>query len=205
MSVFGTLHHGGQAEDAVLQTFTTWLPDYLAEVSRQDGLPAGTLEQPKSWEFAADVTKWPESQLPCVLVVAPGTEGQPWREGSGYYRARYRVNVTVICSAGGDNAERDTRRLAQLYGAVIRGVLLQHRKLSNNASVVAWAGEGYDQVPQQDRRTLGFALNAFLVELRGIVSDSAGPQEPTADPVGTPPSDWPAAASVQVDVEPKES
>jgi hypothetical protein len=42
MTVFGALRHGGQVEDAVLASFTRWLPDYLAEVARQEGLSGPT-------------------------------------------------------------------------------------------------------------------------------------------------------------------
>jgi hypothetical protein len=131
-------------------------------------------------------------------VVSPGTIGDPLKQGDGRWRVRFRLNVTVIDSAA---SERDTRRLGQLYGAVVRGVLLQQRKLSDTVSVVGWGGEGYDQVPQQNRRTLGFALNAFTVELKDVIAE-AGPVDPSADPLDPPP-DWPSVVTVDVKTQPR--
>lgn len=197
MSLFGPLRHGGEIEDAVLASLQLWLPDYLREVERQAGLDAEVLEGPRSIGWAPEMTKWPEDQLPSLIVVSPGTSEDPERDGEGVHRARFALNVGVVASAAD---ERDTRRLAQLYGAVVRGCLLQHRILAEEIQVVAWNGEGYDDIPQaaEMRRTVALGLNRFTVEIGDLVSDTQGPGEPTD---GGDPGDWPVidpAPAVQV-------
>lgn len=199
--LFGPLVFGDDVERAVIDTLKLWLPGtYLPEVAER----AGYAELPdirsyRVWPEAAP-ERWAEDQLPVVAIASPGTRGEPRHEGDGEYSASWELAVGVIVSA---RTEAETGRLAKVYSAAIRMVLLQHSSLGGVAAGVTWLEESYTEpIDAEDRRSLAAGISGFEVEVRGTVNDTIGPAEPT------PPIDgsWPQEISeVDVDVQPKES
>jgi hypothetical protein len=92
-SAFGPLVAASDMEDAVLAQLQAWLPDYLAEVERTHGLQVGSLPQPRSWVLSSEVERFPEEQLPAVMLASPGLTDPPLADGTGVYTARWQLVV----------------------------------------------------------------------------------------------------------------
>jgi len=208
MSIYGPLNHAGLLEAAAVDRLRAWMPAYLAEVERQHGLDVGKLEL-RSIITVSELDRLPEDQLPCAVVISPGTIGEPTKDSSGRYLAAYNLSVAVLVSG----IERQgSRLLAQLYGAAVRGALLQRRHLADDVEIADWLGESFDDVPVESNRTLFGGINSFSSELNDVVTWKAGltgpwpedgsppaPADPPDDPTDEPP-DAVVATDVQVEV-----
>jgi hypothetical protein len=177
-NIFGRIVTGADVEAWVVETLRKWSSTYLAEVERQHGLAGGTLQRVRSWVRAPTFDKWPEDQLPAVLVISTGTIGEPLKDGRGRYRARWAVAVGTVCSARTRDLSHDQ---AELYAAAHRALLLQRPSLEGRANGVDWATEDYTDLPFDDTRSLGAGRDVFAVEVDDVVSTKAGPVTP-ADP-----------------------
>ncbi len=195
---FGPIRTAGAVERAAEATLTRWLRHYLAEAARQDGhvdtdpRPAF----PRSISTFTRFTSWQEMQLPAVLIVSPGTVGEPTRSGRGEWSAWWRLGVWALVGASDAQA---TRRLAHRYAAAIRTCLLSHPTLDGACDRLDWMGETYDQVDTDAART----LTAAGVDLRVHMTDVAG-QGPRVMPAPEPDpwKPWPGdhiATTVTVD------
>lgn len=201
-SKIGLLKPAFVVEDAVIARLRLWSSTYLAEVERQYGYDEGFAARLHAVEAISALSRFPEDQLPAAFVVGPGTSEEPSKGSDGYYEATYRVGVMVVASAV---TEHDTRKLAQLYGAAVRGCVLQGRSLGIGAHT-DWAGESLDDLPIEDRRTVQASVQLFDVTLLEVVSWKQGPVQPTEPPVDPldPLPDWPTADDVSVEVDQKE-
>jgi hypothetical protein len=190
-SAIGPIVTGAEVEQAALDVLRRWSSTYLAHLEVQHGLEPGALPRLRAWTTAPEFEKWPEDQLPAVLLVSPGISEEPLPDGAGYYRVRFSLGVAVIVSAA---SLADTARLAKWYGAVMRTILLQHQSLEGFAGGITWVDENYDDVPSEDTRTLGASQSIFAVEVRGFARRWNGPATPFRlpgdDPDG-PPSEPP--------------
>lgn len=199
-SIFGRIVTGGDVEDWCFAVLRKWSCTYLAEVARQHGIEAGKLPVPKGWVPAPSFDKWPEDQLPGIVVVSTGTTELPLRTGEGAYRARWAIRLGVICSGA---TQAQSRRLAQMYVAAHAAILIQRPSLEGHAAGVVWAGEDYTQLDYNDVRSLYAGEALFTVEVENVRQSAAGPitpadpREPCIDP--WPP--WSSAVIVDVDVE----
>lgn len=201
MSVFGPLVDGSQVEVWTRDVLRTWMATYLGELERRTGRAAGSLPLPRSYVTVNDFTRWPEDQLPAVIIVSPGLAAEPTRRGSGDYHASWVIDVGVIVSAATHAATRD---LAKLYALAVRAALLQHRSLGGNATNVDWLDESYDDLPPEPERTLAAGLGRFHVAVDGVVNTDAGTARPDPPPdPAVAPADWPTvrADGVTVTVE----
>lgn len=198
-AIFGSLVTGTDVEQAALDTLQTWSPTYLAWVERHTGRAAQSVPAPRSWITSADFTRWPEEQLPSVLLLSPGLAEEPSRDGRGSIRAKFALGVAVVVSAR-DRAETDA--LAKLYVAAFRAAILQHPSLGGFAEGVEWLDERYDALPgdPKRRRTLAAGQLAFRVDVRGVVEPGTGPTSPSPTPY-EPQPDPTVATSVEVDVQ----
>lgn len=196
MTIFGQIVDATEVETAALTTLESFSRDYLAEMERSRGLPSGTLPQVRSWIVAGDFRHWPQEQLPSVLVVSSGMEGEPKREGSSKYRALFGLGFAVVVSAS-DQAASD--RLARYYTAAFRTLILQHASLGGFASGVEWVDEAYDLLPERDGRTFAAGQSVFRVEVEDVATARGGPRTPSPDP-SVPPPDGPIATDVEVEV-----
>lgn len=177
MSVFGNLLTGRDVEQDVLEHLQTWMGTYLAEVERQSGL--APLPPVRSWTSHNEFDKWPEEQIPCVLIVSPGLAGAPVKDGDGTYRASWSLGVAVIVSGA---SRDDTNHLAKLYSAAVRAILLQHPGLADDCRGVTWVDERYDDLPPEDGRTLAAGQNVFAIEYTNVLNSRLGPAAPSEDP-----------------------
>lgn len=195
-NIFGSLITGDDVDQAVLLTLQTWAATYLERMCRKIGEPPGWLPYPNSYVRTNDPHYFPEDVPPVVVIAVPGTMEQPIRDGWKYYRAKWELCLTVFVQAGDRDA---TERLAKLYGAAFRELLMHKRSLGGFAEGIAWHGENYAvRVSDRDQRTLGSCENRFAVDVRDVVQTLAGPPTPTT----TVPADWPQATQVRVNLTP---
>lgn len=198
--IFGPLILGSDVEDGAITTLQTWMPLYIAMVSRKIGQAWDWLQVPKSYTAANDPNHWPEDQVPAIVVACPGTEGQPKRDGRQTYRAKWQLEVVVFVSA---NDRPATEKLAKYYGGAVRMILAQKADLNDLAAGTQWNSEKYNiRIADQDQRVLGSCSNTFCVDVRNVVRALGGPPDPNADPSGVPP-DYPLAEHVTVQLVPE--
>lgn len=193
-TIFGPIVTGADVEDWVFAVLQRWSCTYLAEVSRQHGIEAGKLPDVRAWVPAATFDKWPEDQIPGVLVVSTGTAERPLRSGDGSYRARWVIRLGVICSAA---TQAQAHKLAMLYLAAHETILLQRPSLEGHANGVDWLGNEHTQLDYDDTRTLYTGEALFTVEVDGCRFGDAGPltpddpREPCTDP-------WPVWTTAEI-------
>jgi hypothetical protein len=193
MSGIGPLFSPHLIEEGVLSTLQRWLPLYMQEVKEQHGVG---LPEIKSWGLVDEESeRWPEQALPALIVIAEPTHGTPQKYGDGWYRAEWPFQVVVAV----EHPQRVwARKIAQIYGAVIRGVLLQRRDLGTAGRVTDWTGEK-NPYEAQKSRTEAASQNFFLVQQDEVVNWQMGPKGDT--PPDTPPPDGPEITEVDVDTE----
>lgn len=200
--VFGRVVTGTDVERAVLDTLKAWMREYLAWVERHAERSPRSLQMPRSWVSATEVERWPEEQLPSVLVLNTGLAEPPERDGEGAFRASFAVGIAVIVSAK-DRAETD--ELSKLYVTAIRAALLQHPSLGGFADAVEWVDENYDALPAgpggSRRRQLAAGQVVFRVTVGDVLVSPGGPTAPRDNPYEEP--EWPFAETVEVTIEPK--
>lgn len=198
MSVFGPLVHAGVVEAAVKDTLETWFDTYLREIERQYNRDAGSLPAPRSYRLVSetdDPVRWPEDQLPAVVILCPGFGEEPDRQGTGKYRVRYAVSVAVMVSA---KDQGSTRQLARLYGTAAAAILLQNSSLDDFSAGVYWVDESFDDIDFETQRSLACAIEGFTVDVESVIDASQGPTTPV-DPGEE--VEWTTAEEVLVDVD----
>jgi hypothetical protein len=175
----GRIITGRDVELAALAMLKRWSSTYLSEAERQAGRPAGSWPRIRTWTTTSEFEKWPEDQLPCVLLISPGLAGPPRPDGSGRYRAEFTMGLATIVSAARAD---ETAALAKAYCAAFRTCLLQHQSLEGFGSGLTWLDENYDDLPSVDTRSLGAGQAIFAVEVDDISRRWNGPPYPDAPP-----------------------
>lgn len=181
MSQFGPLVHSGKVEQAVKDTLETWMPTYLREVERQHDRELCSLPSPRSYRLVSESTdpvRWPEDQLPSLVILCPGFAEPPMHQGSGKYRVTYGVSIAAMVSAKDQGA---TRLLARLYGIAVAAIMLQKPSLNDFACGTSWIDERFDDIPSDTQRSIACALEAFTIEADNIINTSQGPAAQSAD------------------------
>jgi len=149
---------------------------------------------------APSLDKWPEDQIPAVVVMSLGTSEVPLKSGDGSYTARWQMNLACICSA---RREAEARTMSMQFLAAHRTILLQRQSLGSNAIGVVWQDEDYTQLAYDDARTLCAAMAAFTVEVENVATAGAGPLTPDVplDPDTDPWPLWPTVEEVDIEVD----
>lgn len=172
---YGSIIEGAQVEQAVIDTLRLWFPTYLAEFERRHSFAAGSLPLPRSYTTRNEFDKWEDEQIPAVIVVSPGLNGRPTRQGDGSYLASWIVGVGIVV-VGVDPG--NSNMLAKLYAACARLIMIQQRSLGGFARGVSWLDESYDDVPSEATRTLVAGQVIFSVEVSEVLDSFRGPVEP---------------------------
>jgi hypothetical protein len=171
-ATFGPIVAGGDVEGWLLDELQTWFSTYLAEVERRHGYSGHDLPRPRSYAIGPSFDKWPEDQLPGILVSSRGVPAPPLKDGEGNYRARWLIEPGVVCSA---RTQAETHALAMLYGAALRWLVAQRPSLGGNAEASDWIGESYDDLGYDDTRSLYAVRESFLIEVVDVMLTDAGP------------------------------
>lgn len=194
MTLFGRILTGADVEEWCVELARKWAGTYLAEVERQRGIEAGALQRPRAFLRVPTFDKWPEDQLPAVLIVSVGLAEVPLRVGAGPFRARWQMGLGCICSA---RTQTESHAMAMLYTAALRALFVQRPSLEGRARGVVWQDETYeDQLEYDDTRSLSAGIAQFTVEVDDVVTANAGPVTPDQplDPDTLP---WPEDVDVQ--------
>jgi len=186
-SVFRTLFSADLLEEQAIVTLKKWIPTYIHEVERQRGLTVGDIPRPRYYARRNEFNGFPDDQLPMCIVISPGLIDQPERYGDGQHAAWWGCAVAIVCAT---SSEDSTNRLVKVYGAALRGVMLQQEDLGGTqVAAVRWEDERYDDnLPGSDqRRSLGAVRLVFRVLVDDVVTDGTGPNTPDPDewPPGT--------------------
>ena len=200
-ATFGPIVTAGDVEGWTLDLLQRWFSTYLAEVERQHGYSGHDLPRPKGWALGPSFDKWPEDQVPGVLVSSRGTLDPPRRHGDGAFTARWGIEPGVVCSA---RTQNEAHQLAALYGAAVRWLMIQRPSLDGYAAGTAWLGESYDDLGYDDSRSLYAVRELFAVQVDEVAYSDAGPVTPDApltpdDTLPWPP--WQEVATVEIKVD----
>lgn len=168
------------------ETGGTWINDGLRLAERAHGLEPGILELPHGVVSRSDFAKWPEDQLPVILVIAAGLAEPPTRRADGKYEARWLVGLAPVVA---DVDVETTHEVALVYGAAVRWAMLVKPSLGGFAEDTIWRDEQYGDVPNLASRSIGSARSVFEVVVPDVVQRAPGQARPTAD--GADPGDWP--------------
>lgn len=183
-TVFGQIIDADQVEQALRTTLQTWIVPYLAEAERQLEFTPRTLPAPRSWPLVSEFDIRPHEQLPAIIIASPGTANEPEHD-RGIYRATWRLEIAVAIA---DTTETAARRLASIYIAAIRAIVLQ--RLARDHELVdtaIWTGPDDHAVGVTDtggqRAIYG---TTFHIVVRSVVNARKGPAAPPDDPYEPP-------------------
>lgn len=209
--VYGNFVGAHHLEAAILDTLWKWMPSYQYEVSREAGMEPKYLLPVRSWRVASDMERFPEDQLPCVILVNTGMPIPPVKhnteDGGAVYLAHWVVNLGVHVAAKGQkkNAVPRALTLARMYSLAIRLALIQQ---SDEDGVMGMRDPILEQPNQtlavEDDRTTCLAVTSFRIETDNWAEWGAGPIEPMYPPEEVPPDTrpvWPEATSWDLEVE----
>lgn len=194
MNQFGQIIDGSYVEQAVIDLLKVWSPSYLAEVARQRSL--ASLPNIRTYTVTSQFEKWPEDQLPTVLVISTGLAEPPKQRGDGKIDVCFLTGLAVIVSA---DTPENTNKIAKAYTAAIRAALAQHKSLGGKTDGLTWLDEKYDDLPPEQTRTIGAGQLVFEVDVKNVTDASAGPLSPTIED----PGDWPQVLTHHIDVKEK--
>lgn len=195
MSIYRPIITGADVQAAAMDTLQLWMPAYVAELERQTGREPRSVPLPKTWKHTTEkLQRWPEDQVPAVIVVSPGTEGDPLVNGDGTYDVAFVLGVGVIVAARDQPSAND---LVKLYAAAIRTLLVQHASLGGFASGLVWSDEKYDGLPADYLSVGAGAELTFFVAVSGVMSEDGGPGDPPDDPYDDP-GEWPTVETTEL-------
>ncbi len=203
-NLFGRIVSRTAVERAVIASLNIWLDSALGELERIDDWPLNSIKRPMGIVTRSQFAKWPEDQLPVILVICAGLAGTPVEHAGGRYDASWLVGVAPIVS---DVDEDSTRDLAGAYGAAVRTAVLQHSMLKSPinpdgfSSSIDWVGEDDTDIPFLASRSLASTRVVFQVSVETAVTKQAGPRTPPETP-WVDPGEWPEITHVEIDVEP---
>jgi hypothetical protein len=195
-SVYGPIVTGATVEHAALDTIREHTRRYLDETCRQAG--RDPLPDPRGYIVASTFSKWPEDQVPVVVVISPGWAARPRRGGDGRALVPWTLAAGIVTSAKPDR----TRENAQLYVAAIRTLLAQQQSLGGLADGVDCIDEDYIPPFAFTRtRTLLAVQATFVVTVPDAFTYGAGGDArwlPPDPPDPTDPPNWPTVKRTEI-------
>jgi len=196
-TVFQPIISADELETWVTETLQLWWLTYAREFELQKGMAEDSLPEPRSWVIAEEVEREGTDQLPSIVVVSPGLNGdRPIQEGDGTFDATWLIGVGIFVSAA---TRSDTAKLVRQYGAIIRAIMLQKQTLGGNANGTTWLDESYnDDFTFTDDKTISAGQVIFNIQVASVLNRFAGPMQP--DPDTQPGSQWPTADTVEVEI-----
>lgn len=192
-SLYGRLIAGVDVEQAIKARVDARLGDYLTEVERQHGLTVGYLQRPRAFVVAE---RFPEDQLPAIIVESPGTADLPAADGQGRYAVRWEVVLTIAVASSTGALE-----LAKLYALALRALALQQP--SALFMGVDWINERYPRPELVGGRTFYTAEVALEVQVPDVTSRHEGPPDEPGwpdDPGGPDSPEWPVAQTADAEL-----
>jgi hypothetical protein len=194
-SLYGRIIAVIDVAEALKARIAARVDDYLDEVERQHNLVPGTFARPRALVIGPE--RFPEDQLPAIVIRSPGTAELPEADGQGRYRARFEFELEIGVATGAGAFE-----LASLYGAALRTLSLQQP--SALFMGVDWRGERYPDPTLVGSRTYYAARVELEVHVPDVTDRYAGPPDepgwPEPPPHDPESPEWPTAATADTDV-----
>lgn len=187
--LFGQIISPKAVEHAVVASLNEWLDDYLGELERVEGYAPNAIERPHGIITSSEFSKWPEDQIPVVVVINLGLAGKPERRAEGRYDASWLIGIAAVVS---DQDQSSTRDLAFTYLTAIRVAIGQHKMLKSPlhpdgfANFSMWHDETYSDIAFNESRTLGAGRSIFEIGVESVMTEFAGPREPYPDATQIP-------------------
>lgn len=179
-NVFNNILVASQLEEAVINTLVKWLPTYLREVERQLDVPIQSTPEPEHFTNRNSFDFLPGEKFPKVVAISPGLSGSPTANGTGQYRATWRMGVGAAIAA---NSEPLANQWVKIYGAAIRSIMLNYPSLDGLAEAVRWEDELYEDLPISNQNQLfKSAAVYFSIDCNNVVTRWSGPTSPDEDP-----------------------
>jgi hypothetical protein len=179
------------------------LEDVLGRQSRRvaeqiAGVPhgaVGTLARPRAFVVAE---RFPEDQLPAIVVESPGTADLPAADGQGRYAVRFELVLTIAVATSTGAIE-----LAKLYALALRALAVQQP--SALFMGVDWINERYPRPELVGGRTFYTAEVTLEVQVPDVTNRHEGPPDepdwPDIDDGGPNSPTWGVAQSVDAELE----
>jgi hypothetical protein len=187
-SAFGQMLSAVEVEEAIAQCIRVWWRDYLAEAERQRGLPVERMPTFRSIVAGGVPERFPEDQLPAVLVTSPGLEPAGGLEvhGDGWFVVRWRIDCTAEISARGN---REAVWLARIYAAMLHSLVVQQVLRAPSSPPawlrgVTWRDEDFTVRAPLFERTRCAGRARFIIETADVVNRHLGPRTPQYRPTG---------------------
>lgn len=175
-SVFDNIFLPGTLTGETKNLLTKWFPSYLTGLEERLGLETGILAVPENYTSRNQFTSIPGEELPKVVVISPGIIGTPQKAGSGIYRATWRLGVGLAIAA---KEEEDAIFLAELYGATVLAIIIDHPSINGVSSRTVWIDEQFNDLPTgTEHNHLRSAAVWFACDVDNVVSKTPGPPEP---------------------------
>ena len=195
MSLFGPFLTSADIRNGVLEHLQTWQATYLAAMERHLERDSQSLPLVRGWEMPPEITKWPETQLPALIIFVGDSVGRPRMDGDGVISVKRAVEITAVCSAKSEEMGRD---FASIYSLAAAAMVMQHPSISGLAEGTTWQRVGTRILDADKRRTLAAEGNVFEIEVAGVLNARAGLAEPPEDPYDVP--EFPTIDETQVEV-----
>lgn len=199
--IFGPSLDGADVEAATIAFLEYWMPTYVPQQRRHrdpdgerwpDGIEGINSYTTTVEELAA--TKYPEDQLPAIVVASPGEDADPRIEGNGRTTSYFRLAVIAIAEGGGDDPTEDAGLLARVFAGAARQAISQHPDLKSDlypdgfSNAVTLKPGRNDVIARgvDARRNLAACAYPFVLEVAGVLDVLEGPGEPLSDPENPP-------------------
>jgi hypothetical protein len=196
MSLYGTTVDADDIHSRVTAFIEKWAPSYIAEMGARKGFSRAEIPVFASYTNVEEMDKWPEDQLPAVVTFIPGTDSEPYMEGTGAYTAEWPVGIGVIASSLDRTA---TRKLLTAYLLAIRAMFIQHGSIDGLAESTTWMGESYDELSFDSARTIQAGIVSFRIKINNVIDSRSGLSFPPEDPV-VDPGDYELVELAEVEV-----
>jgi hypothetical protein len=199
--IFRPIFDASVLEEAVIETLRAWYPTYIQEMEHQRGWTRGRIQSPRTYGTRNEFNTFQDEAMPVVIVVSPGLADPARADGDGRYVGWWSLGVGIVARA---NDEENTNRIAKVYAAAARAILLHKQGLDGSWAFggVEWVDENFADIPTVEReKTIKSAQVIFRVWVDELVTKNAGPAYPVApDPDTQPGTDWPEVETADVAV-----
>jgi len=200
-SIFGPIFSGEVLTQATLVTLKEWFPTYIHEIELQRGWTPKQIPPPRTYVERWHFDTYPDEQLPIVVAVCPGMAEPPRTDGDGTMSGWWSLGIGVIAAA---NVEKNSERMAKVYGAAARAIIEQKSYLDNSWDFdgVQVLDESYQDVPDMEQsRTMRSAQVVCRIHVMNIMNRFAGPAYPDVPDPSQPGAIWPDVQEVFIDIE----
>jgi hypothetical protein len=210
--VYGEFVGAHHVEAAIFSMLWRWLPSYQHEISREAGMDPKHLLPVRSWRVATNMERYPEDQLPCVILVNNGVPEPPRKHndenGASVFLAHWSIDLGIQVAAKGQKIRAVPRALtlARMYSLAIRLCMIQKRDDDGVMGMTDPLTERPNAVMAiEDDRTTCVAVTSFSVTTDNWSEWGNGPIDPLYPPEDDMPPEerpvWPVVESWEVEVD----